>query len=170
MRGLSEQLAMIIGKRFGRWAVLSFSHHTERSRAMFLCECDCGTRRLVDGARLKAGGSASCGCVKVPYNRDKKSGACHGHSPDSGPSRTYISWSMMIQRCCNPRASGFVRYGARGIVVCEQWRNNFAQFLSDMGERPDGMSLDRIDGDGNYEPKNCRWADRKTQQRHMRKK
>jgi hypothetical protein len=78
----------------------------------------------------------------------------HGHHQ----SRTYRSWNMMIQRCCNPRVEAYAQYGGRGITVCPAWRSDFAAFLSDMGERPLGTSLDRIDGGGNYEPGNCRWA------------
>lgn len=71
----------------------------------------------------------------------------------------------MITRCCNPNAPKFQRYGARGITVCERWRS-FANFLADMGERPEGLTLDRIENDGNYEPGNCRWADASTQCRN----
>lgn len=83
----------------------------------------------------------------------------------------YNSWRAMRERCCNPKYRCYARYGGRGIKVCERWQgaDGFANFLQDMGERPNGMTLDRIDLDGNFEPNNCRWADQKTQLRNSSK-
>ena len=79
----------------------------------------------------------------------------------------YGGWQQMILRCHDPKNSIYYRYGAVGVRVCERWRENFQNFLSDMGERPDGMTLDRIDPTGHYEPGNCRWADAKTQRNNL---
>lgn len=90
----------------------------------------------------------------------------HGHARVGSESPTYKTWEHMIRRCENPADIGYKHYGAKGIAVCERWRRDFTAFLSDMGPRPDGMTLDRIDTSGNYEPSNCRWATAKQQARN----
>lgn len=93
----------------------------------------------------------------------------HGHSPGKTSSRTYQAWRSMKKRCYQPKNAAFAYHGARGIAVCERWRDNFRNFLEDMGECPEGHSLDRYpDNDGNYEPGNCRWATPKEQGRNKR--
>ena len=95
-----------------------------------------------------------------------KHGLKHGHNPKGNPSPTYNSWVNMKRRCYEPSHQSYRLYGGRGIQVCQRWVNDFSAFLADMGERPTGMSIDRIDRDGNYEPGNCRWATASEQQRN----
>lgn len=171
MCGTSKTRIDYVGRRFGRLIVTSEAERRKISgslRRQWHCKCDCGNTLIVSHASLQSGNTKSCGC----YRDHVKQTRCltHGHArKKSGTkSHTYSIWCQMIRRCHREDDQKYYMYGARGISVCERWRENFEIFLADMGEKPEEMSLDRVDNDGGYDPANCRWATRKEQQRNMR--
>jgi hypothetical protein len=151
----------LTGRQFGRWRVIAVSSERQGYNWLWFCECSCGTTRLVSGARLRSGLSTSCGCFRRETIAARS--MRHGHARHGAESRVYTAWESMIQRCTNPKHRAFKNYGGRGITVCERWLHSFENFLADMGEPPPGLTLDRRDNDGNYEPGNCRWATWKEQ-------
>lgn len=150
----------MIGRVFGRLTVIRREDRGYR-RPHWVCWCECGATTVARTDALTTGNTKSCGClVKETMARTGRSNEKHGESRsnDGGPSPTFISWQRMIQRCHYEKAPNFSRYGGAGIAVCERWRVSFEAFLADMGGRPAGTTLDRIDGRRGYEPGNCRWA------------
>lgn len=127
----------------------------------WLVKCDCGRHYATATWNITSGNSQWCrGCGR------KRRPSQHGHASRNG-SPTYHTWSQMKNRCLHPSSNNWANYGGRGIAICERWQT-FYGFLADMGERPIGTTLDRVDPNGNYEKSNCRWADSRTQARNKR--
>ncbi len=145
-----RKLIDISGRTFGRLKVIK--HAGKKGNAtIWLCVCDCDGREvLVQAGNLQNGHTKSCGCLAMESLKERSLTHGHSHSP------AYKSWSMMKNRCLNPNATQFEYYGALGITVCERWKD-FAKFLEDVGERPQGTTLGRFGDIGNYEPGNVKW-------------
>ena len=153
------------GQIFGRLTVIRRSG-TLGGRVLWECRCECGKLHEAVSHALTSGHTKSCGCWRDERNRSTP--AVHGHAlRATGKSPTYYSWQAMLLRCLNPISNQWRNYGGRGITVCDHWLK-FENFLADMGERPDGRTLDRINVNGNYEPSNCRWATSKEQAMNKR--
>ena len=154
----------LTAQRFGRLTVLEFVP-TDKYGSFWKCLCDCGNRIIVRGMCLKRGDTLSCGCLRKETTA--KTHSVHGLRR----TRLYNIWTLMKNRCYNPNACNYNRYGSRGIKICDEWINDFKAFYdwSISHGYSDNLSIDRIDNNGNYEPSNCRWVDNKTQCRNIRR-
>jgi hypothetical protein len=150
----------LTGMKFGRWTAIREDGRAYQ-KVMWLCRCECGKEGRVSAGNLRNGLSKSCGCWNLEQVRSPKK---HGLSQ----SPEFTVWQNMIERCTNPKNTAYENYGGRGISICERWRESFSNFYADMGPRPEGTTINRIDNDGNYEPSNCQWATDQEQQRNKR--
>ncbi len=155
----------ITGEFFGRLQALHRLSKVKHGQSVrWVCLCECGQRTEVTSDNLRSGSVQSCGCLqKMHARRIGKQLARHGHARPTAHSITYSTWTGMCTRVRNPNATGYDRYGGRGITMDPRWET-FENFLADMGPRPSkSLSLDRRDPDGPYDKANCRWATRKEQ-------
>lgn len=144
----------LLGKTFGELLVVDHAG-SKSGKALWRCLCSCGTETIKNTSSLTRGKLVSCGCVK--YNK-------HGMTGTGA----YKSWEAMKARCQNTNSTHYPYYGGRGIGIDPSWED-FTNFFRDMGERPDGTVLDRIDCNGNYTKTNCRWVDRSESSYNTRK-
>lgn len=150
--------------RFGRLIVLAYSHSDKNYNKYWRCLCDCGRETTVIGDKLRSGKTKSCGCLATEIRESLARKA-----DEERRDYTRKSWTAMKNRCTNPKALNYSRYGGRGITVCDRWlfgedgKTGWICFFEDMGPKPTGYSIDRIDGTKGYYPENCRWASKKEQ-------
>lgn len=158
----SNQKNIYEGEQYGEFLVIA-AYFEKRYGAWFhQCKCSCGNLRVIRGAHLRSGASSSCGCIRGQLL--SKSKTKHG---DCG-TRTYRIWKGIKGRCLNKNHKSYPRYGGAGVTVCDRWVRSYQSFLDDMGECPDGLSIDRIDSSKGYYKENCRWATFKKQAENRR--
>lgn len=153
-----SKLLNLSRKRFGRLLVKSENGRDKQGRKLWLCKCDCGNFITVASRHLVNGKTQSCGCLQKELTSQRFK--THGLTKDN--KKLNSIWHAMKSRCENPSIKEFNRYGGRGIKVCDEWRNDFKKFYdwAILNGYREGLSIDRINNDGNYEPSNCQWISR----------
>lgn len=134
-----------IGRKYGMLTPIRVVSTNKYGLLLFECVCECGNIKAVGSRCLTNGTTVSCGCKRAKSNK-------------MGKTPTYKSWMSAKERCYNKNNHNYPLYGGRGIKMCDRWKNSFMEFLKDMGERPQGMTLDRINVNGDYQPQNCKWS------------
>ncbi len=148
------------GEQIGRLTVVRRA--PDRIIRQYICQCSCGRVRMLTSDALKRGHTRSCGCLRKELlgKRSRR----HGLSQ----TKAYFCWKHMLDRCYKSTHPNYQNYGARGITVCDRWRDSLDNFIADMGQPPDAHTLDRTNNNGNYEPDNCKWRTYTQQNRNLR--
>lgn len=154
----------LIGLKFGKLKVISDAP-VKLYKTYSNCVCDCGENVIVSNSLLNSGHTKSCGCIKKEFGRTT---FVHGQAARGSVTSEYRTWAAMIRRCSNSNDKSYLNYGGRGITVSDEWKNSFVAFITDMGKRPKGLTLERIDNSLGYCKSNCKWDTRKNQNRNKR--
>lgn len=155
----------LTGQRFGKLVVERRApNNTPSGRPQWICQCDCGKTTIVSGHNLREGKTKSCGCAKKGVN------TIHGFAKNGCREKLYSVWAGIHQRCDNPHNTAYHNYGGRGIVMCSQWRESYPCFREWAYQNgyEEGLQIDRINNDGNYEPSNCRFVSPTTNAQNRR--
>lgn len=150
----------MIGQKYNKLTVLS-KVETNHNGYVYECLCDCGNKKVIEGKSIRSGLTKSCGCIRSQYVSTKNK------THEKTNTGAYKSWRAMKTRCTNLNTPSYKNYGERGITICDRWLN-FENFYEDMGDRPEGKTLERIDNSKGYSRENCKWASKKEQNRNTR--
>lgn len=172
----AAKYTILPGRKFGRLTVLEegprWKYPSSKPLRAYLCRCVCGREKLVTRNSLVTGHTRSCGCLNDETRRALIGtiATIHGEARTGKQTPEYRAWLSMRRRCLSPKATGYQRYGGRGITVCDRWTSSFQNFLEDVGRKPGKQySLERVNNDGPYSPENCKWATKSEQSANTRR-